>query len=126
MTPARRLLDEALEAGLVFEADGEQLRWRAPLRKEPPADLLARLHTHKEGLLALLARRQRAVRLVERWFVQAERLWRAGTRLEGEPDCRLQERVTAAFWAAVEDGDFSGLRKALAAHLVQMQAARAA
>jgi DNA-binding GntR family transcriptional regulator len=120
------LLHQALNAGLLLEANGEELVWKAPLRKPPSVDLLKRLGAYKEELLALLAHRQRAVRLVERWFVQAERLWRAGTRLEGEPDCRLQERVTAAFWAAVEDGDFSGLRKALAAHLVQMQAARAA
>ena len=70
MTPARALLEEALQASLLLETDGKLVHWRSPLGGEPPEGLLSRLASHKAELVTLLARRAHARRLVCRAFAQ--------------------------------------------------------
>ena len=89
------------------------MHWRSPLGSEPPEGLLSRLARHKAELVALLARRERARRLVCRAFAQLLEGKTPATLLECTSNAEADAAVTDAFWRAVEEGDFAPLRRAL-------------
>ena len=113
MTPARSLLEEALQAGLLLETDGKLVHWRSPLGSEPPEGLLSRLARHKAELVTILARRAHARKLVCRAFAQLLEGETPATLLSGTSNAEADAAVTDAFWQAVEEGDFAPLRRAL-------------
>jgi hypothetical protein len=113
MTPARSLLEEALQAGLLLETDGKLVHWCSPLGGELPEGLLSRLARHKAELVALLARRAHARRLVCRAFAQLLEGQAPTPLLSTASNAEADAAVTDAFWQAVEEGDFIALRRAL-------------
>ena len=113
MTPARALLEEALQAGLLLETDGKLVHWRSPLGSEPPEGLLSRLASHKAGLVTILARRAHARRLVCRAFAQLPEGQAPTPLLSTASNAEADAAVTDAFWQGVEEGDFAPLRRAL-------------
>jgi len=113
MTPARALLEEALWAGLALETDGKLVHWRSPLGSEPPEGLLSRLARHKAELVTILARRERARKLVCRAFAQLLEGQAPTPLLSTAINAEADAAVTDAFWQAVEEGDFAPLRRAL-------------